>query len=407
MITVTDVLAELPALRDWLDELYRDFHAHPELSSAETRTTARIHELLEADGYAVQRIGGGVVGVLRNGDGPTVLLRADIDGLPVTEQTGLAYASTQTALDADGSEVGVMHACGHDVHLTALLGASHLLAATREPWSGTVIALFQPAEETASGAAAMVADGLVDKVPRPDVALGQHVLTYPAGHLGTTVGPVMTIADSIEITLYGTGSHGSMPHLSVDPVVMAASVVQRLQGIVARELPPSASAVVTVGSVHAGTKSNIIADRAVLLVNTRAYSERTRNHLLAAIERIVRAESQASGAPREPDFVYYDQFPLTVNDAEITGRVREAFDARFGAERVFDMSPLPASEDFSHIPDAFGVPYSYWGLGGQPSGAPHHANHSPFFAPVRHPTLETGTEALVVGALAFLDAPRD
>lgn len=402
MTAVTEVLAPLATTRRWQEDLYVQLHQHPELSLHETRTAAEIQRRLTDFGYDVTPVGGGIVGVLRNGDGPTVLMRADIDALPVTERTGLPYASTDTTVDDDGNTVGLMHACGHDVHITALLGAAQLLATARDPWRGTFIALFQPAEETAAGAAAMVDAGLTDTIPRPDVAFAQHVLGYRAGYLGLIAGPMLSCADSIRITLFGSGTHGSMPQLGVDPIVLAAAVVQRLQGIVARELPPGERAVVTVGALNAGTKSNVIPDRATLLVNTRVYSEQTRTTVLRAIERIVRAECEASGSPEPPTFEYYDQFPLTCNDPATTARVRAAFEQHFGTDRVFTMDPQSASEDFSRIPDAFGTPYTYWGLGGFPPGAQAAPNHSPFFAPVQQPTLTAGTEAAVVAALAYL-----
>ncbi|MEV7972897.1 amidohydrolase [Cellulomonas sp. NPDC089187] len=402
MTAVTEVLAPLADTRQWQEELYVHLHQHPELSSHETETAAEIQRRLTSFGYDVTPVGGGVVGVLKNGEGPTVLMRADIDGLPVTEQTGLPYASTATTVDDDGNTVGLMHACGHDVHITTLLGAAELMAKTRAPWSGTFIALFQPAEETAAGAQAMLDAGLTDVIPRPDVAFGQHVLGHEAGRIGITPGPVMSCADSIKITLYGAGSHGSMPQLGVDPIVLASAVVQRLQGIVARELTPGERAVVTVGALNAGTKSNIIPDRATLLVNTRVYSDEVRAKVLGAIERIVKAECEASDSPKPPTFEYYDQFPLTSNDQATSEKVRAAFDAHFGTDRVFTMEAIAASEDFSRVPDAFGTPYTYWGLGGFPAGAKAAPNHSPFFAPVQQPTLTAGTEAVVVAALAYL-----
>lgn len=361
---------------------------------AELETGAEIARCLESLGYEVQRIGGGVVGVLRNGDGPTVLFRADIDALPVQEATGLPYASKRP---------GVMHACGHDIHIVCALGAAEVLAGSRDTWAGTYIALFQPGEETAEGARAMVADGLVDRVPRPDVALAQHVLTAPvAGKVATAPGPVLSAGDSIRITIHGQGSHGSMPHLGVDPVVIAAAVVLRLQTIVSRVLAPDEFGVVTVGSVQAGAKSNIIPAEATLLVNTRAYDEHVRDRILEAVERMVRAECAASGATQEPTFEFYDQFPMTDNDAAVTARVRAALEGGLGADRVEDLPRIPASEDFSVIPDAFDVPYTYWGLGGFTAGQTLLPNHNPGFAPAIQPTISTGTEAAVIAALAWL-----
>ena len=404
MTSTEVVLNGLDSTTAWQEALYVHLHQNPELSLLETQTAAEIAERLRSFGYEVQHIGGGVVGVLANGEGRTVLVRADIDGLPVVEATGLTYASTKTAVDATGATVGVMHACGHDVHITAALGAAQLLANARDAWSGTYLAVFQPAEETAAGARAMVSAGLVDRVPKPDVAFAQHVLAAPpAGEVATASGPVLSAGDSIRITVFGKGSHGSMPHLGVDPVVLAAAVILRLQTIVAREIAPGQFGVVTVGSVQAGSKSNIIADRAVLLVNVRTYDLAVRDKVVAAIERIVRAECAAAGSPQEPSFEYYDQYPLTSNDAGVTEVVTAAFERYFGSDRVRHLDRVPASEDFSIIPDAFGVPYTYWGgLGGFLPGMPVFPNHNPAFAPAIRPTLCTGTEAIVVAAMAYL-----
>jgi hippurate hydrolase len=403
MTSADEVLDGLDRIRAWQEDFYRDLHSHPELSGHESRTSDAVAERLAAWGFEVHRPGGGVVGVLANGTGATVLARADMDALPVTELTGLPYASTQTAVDETGATVGVSHACGHDVHVTCLLGAAELLAGRRDRWGGTFVALFQPAEETASGANGMLEDGLAERIPRPDVAVAQHVLGLEAGMIGTTVGPVMSAGDSVRITLFGKGSHGSMPHLSVDPVVLAASVVLRLQTIVARETRPGEFAVVTVGSSIAGTKSNIIPDRAVLLLNVRTYDEAVRHHVLEAIERIVRAECEGAGSPELPTFEYYDQYPLTSNDANVAARVGAAFGEHF-PERVVDLGRVTASEDFSRIPDAFGTPYFYWGVGGFAADVDAPPNHSPFFAPLVQPTLDTGTSALVVASLAYLGA---
>ena len=400
------VLAPLDSELGWLRETYMQLHRHPELSLEEHETSKTVEEKLTAFGYSVTRMGGtGVVGVLANGDGPVVLARADMDALPITEATGLPYAS---AVD------GTMHACGHDLHVVALLGAAKLMADGRGAWSGTYIALFQPAEEIGAGAKAMVDDGLLTQVPRPDVALAQHVMPMPAGTVATTAGPVLSAGDSLKITVYGTGAHGSMPHMSVDPVVLASSIVLRLQSIVSRETKPGDFAVVTVGALNAGTKSNIIPDRATLLLNIRTYDNQVRTRVLAAIERIVGGECAAAGSPREPDFEYYDQFPLTSNDAAVTEQVRTAFSAHFGPDAVHRAEPQTASEDFSRLPDAFGVPYTFWLLGGADHDAYRvaaakgtvsqdiPANHSPFFAPVIDPTLSMGVQAQVVAALSYL-----
>jgi amidohydrolase len=401
-MAVSDVLGALERTSRWQEELYAHLHQHPELSMEETQTAAEIERRLSGFGYDVQRVGGGVVGVLVNGEGPTVLMRADIDALPVTEETGLPYASKATAVDASGATVGVMHACGHDVHITAALGAAQLLADARGAWSGTYVALFQPAEETAAGAQAMLDNRLAERIPHPDVALAQHVLAYPAsGEVGTRPGPFLSAGDNLKITVFGKGSHGSMPHLGVDPVVLCAAIIGRLQGIISRELEPGVFAVVTIGSVQIGTKSNIIADEGVLLLNMRTYDEGVRQQLRAAIERIVRAECEASRSPREPTFEYYEQYPLTDNDPDVTARVHAAFEAYFGPERVKRLDRLTASEDFSRLPVAFGAPYTYWGFGGFAAGTQSYPNHSPFFGPAMQPTLRTGTEAAVVAALSF------
>ncbi|MDQ0756230.1 amidohydrolase [Arthrobacter sp. B3I4] len=400
------VLAGLDAELGWVRDAYTELHRHPEVSRQEHATSKIVQDKLAAFGCAVHRIGGtGVVGVLVNGDGPTVLARADMDALPVTEGTGLPYASTVP---------GVMHACGHDLHVATLLGAAKLMADGRDAWSGTYIALFQPAEEVGAGSQAMLDDGLVTKVPRPDVALAQHVMPLPAGTVATTEGPVLSAGDSLKITVHGKGAHGSMPHMSVDPVVLAASIVLRLQTVVSREVKPGEFAVVTVGALNAGTTSNIIPDRATLLLNVRTYDSQIRLGVLAAIERIVKGECAAAGSPLEPDFEYYDQFPLTSNDPSVTARVRAAFTAHFGPDAVHAAKRQTASEDFSRIPDAFGVPYTFWLIGGADPDAYRAAaaqgtvaqdipaNHSPFFAPLMDPTLSVGVRTHVVAALSYL-----
>lgn len=412
---VDSVLAGLEGLRGWQEEFYRDLHQHPELSNQERRTAGRVAERLRSAGYEVHEgVGGtGVVGVLRRGDGPTVLLRADMDALPVREATGLPYASTVTATDGEGAEVPVMHACGHDVHVTCLLGAAQLLADGRDAWRGTLVVVFQPAEEIGEGARAMISGGLGDLVPRVDVALGQHVGPLPAGTVATHAGPALAANDSMRIILQGRGGHGSLPQATVDPVVLAAAVVLRLQAVVAREVEPGDPAVVTVGRLVAGTKSNIIPDRAVLELNIRTYSETTRAAVLDAIRRIVTAECAASNCPTEPEFALYDQMPLLDNDAEVTGRVAAAFTEFFG-DRAGPGPRLTASEDFSSIPDGLGAPYCYWMLGGTDPDRYREAeqagriaqdipvNHSPAFAPVIQPTLDTGTQTLVTAALVWL-----
>lgn len=402
-MAVSDILATLDETNVWQEELYKHLHQNPELSMQETQTLAEIVKRLKSYGYEVIEIGGGCVGVLENGAGPTVLFRADIDALPVVEMTDLPYKSTKTATTADGERVGVMHACGHDMHVACGLGAAELLARHREHWSGTYLALFQPGEETAAGARSMVDAGLTSAVPTPDVALAQHVLAAPqSGHVATQPGPVLSAGDCLKVTVFGKGSHGSMPHLGVDPVVLAAAIVTRLQTVVSRVIAPGDFGVVTVGSLQAGAKANIIPDRAVMLINLRAYDLAVREKIIAAVEQIVTGECQAAGAPQPPTFEYYDQYPLTDNDAEVTDQVTRALVEHFGVDRVHDLGRLPASEDFSHIPDAFGVPYTFWGFGGFTPDQEALPNHNPGFAPAIQPTLRTGTEAAVAAVAAFL-----
>lgn len=397
------VLATLGAVVPWQEQLYAHLHQHPELSMQEVETAAEVTRRLESFGYDVQQVGGGVVGVLANGEGPVVLFRADMDALPVAEATGLPYASTRTAVDTEGNRVPVMHACGHDLHVVAALGAASLLAEHRDAWSGTYVALFQPGEETAAGAQSMVDDGLVGRIPRPDVALGQHVLATPlAGQVATAAGPVLSTGACVRVKVYGRGSHGSMPHLGVDPVVLAAAIVTRLQTVVAREIAPGDFGVLTVGCLQAGNRANVIPDDATLLLNIRAYDLAVREQLLAAIDRIVQAECAAAGSPRPPDIELYESYPLTDNDPEVTATVTAAFRTHFGEHRVTHLDPVPASEDFSVLPDAFGVPYCYWGFGGFTADQDPVPNHNPGFAPAMQPALTTGTEAAVVAALAFL-----
>ena len=404
---VKKFLGGLASTQTEREALYKHFHQHPELSMQEHATAERIVKELESSGIRVTRVGEtGVVAVVDNGEGPVVAMRADIDALPVKEASGKDYASTATQVDAKtGVEVPVAHACGHDVHLMSLLTALQAFNEHKDQWSGTFVGVFQPAEETAEGARAMLEAGLEQAMPRPDVYLGQHVLaSLPGGHVGTRRGPVLSSAFSVKVTVHGKGSHGSMPELGVDPVVLASTIVMRLQTIVSREVAAKETAVVTVGAIHAGTKSNIITDSAELLINTRAYSSEVSEHLKEAIERIVRAECVAARSPKEPEFTYYDRYPLTDNDGDATDTVREAFDAYFGDESC-DLDPVPASEDFSIIPDALGVPYTYWGLGGFADMSKAVGNHNPAFAPDLQPTLDRGTEAVVVAASAWLTVP--
>jgi hippurate hydrolase len=411
----TTILANLPGLLPEIEALYKDVHAHPELSMQESRTAEIAAQHLRHNGYDVATGIGktGVVGLLRNGEGPTVMLRADMDALPVREATGVDYASTVTAKDATGSLTPVAHACGHDMHVAWLAGVTALLAKQRDAWSGTLMAVFQPGEETAQGAQAMIDDGLFQRFPKPDVVLGQHVMVGPAGTVAGSAGPITSAADSLQIRLFGRGAHGSMPQASVDPVVMAAAVVLRLQTIVSREIAAADAAVVTVGVLQAGTKENVIPDEAIIKLNVRTFDEGVRKHVLAAIERIVNAEAQASGAPRAPEITSLDHYPLNVNDKQASDRVADAMRHHFSPDRVRHTGPAPASEDFGCFGTEWNAPSVYWFVGGTDPELYAKAraegrindlpvNHSPLFAPVIHPTLQTGIEAMVVGAMAWL-----
>jgi hippurate hydrolase len=410
-----NVLAGLSAILPELETLYKDVHAHPELSMQEERTAKIAASHLTGSGFEVTTGVGktGVVGVLKNGDGPTIMLRADMDALPIRETTGLDYASKVIATDAEGNSVPVAHSCGHDMHVAWLIGVSTLFARQRDGWRGTLIALFQPGEETAQGARAMIDDGLRERFPKPEVVLGQHVMVGPSGSVAGSAGPITSAADSLQIRLFGRGAHGSMPQASIDPVVMAAATVMRLQTIVSRETAASDSAVVTVGVLQAGTKENVIPDEAIIKLNVRTFDETVRKHVLDAIARIAKAEAAASGAPREPEITPLDRYPLNVNNKEASDRVAAALRAHFGADRVRHTGPAPASEDFGCFGTAWDVPSVYWFVGGTDPNLYAKAkaegrinelpvNHNPAFAPVVHPTLETGVEAMSVAALAWL-----
>jgi hippurate hydrolase len=413
----TSILQHLDTLLPDLETFYKDVHAHPELSMQETRTAGLAADRLRAAGFEVATGVGntGVVGLFRNGNGPTVMLRADMDALPVEEATGAPYASKVQSTDPEGKAVPVMHACGHDMHVSWLAGATALMAQARDAWHGTLMAVFQPAEETAAGAQAMIDDGLFRRFPKPDVVLGQHVMVGPAGVLGGRTGAITSAADSLQIRLFGRGAHGSMPQASIDPVVMAAAVVLRLQTIVSREIAAAESAVVTVGALQAGTKENVIPDEAIIKLNVRTFDEGVRKRVLAAIERIVDAEAAASGAPKPPEITPLDRYPLAVNDAAASKRVADAFRQHFSPERVHETGPASASEDFGSFGAEWGVPSVFWFVGGTDPDVYAKAkaanrinelptNHNPRFLPVIHPTLATGVEALVVASQAWLAA---
>jgi len=400
----------------WAD-VYRDVHAHPELGFAETRTAGIIESHLVSMGFEVTTgVGGtGVVGLYRHGEGPIVLVRADMDALPVLEATGLPYASTQLSTDAAGNQAPVMHACGHDMHVVCLLGACERLAASPDTWSGTLMAVFQPAEELGDGARAMIDDGLYARFGNPVVVLGQHVAPLPAGVIGLHVGAAFAAADSLTVTLHGQGGHGSRPEACVDPVVMAAATVLHVHTIVSREIPAGEAAVVTIGTMHAGTAVNIIPDRAELGFSIRTFSTDVRDRVLAAIERIAVGEATAAGAPALPDVELTGSFPVVINDEAACARTRPALQSL--SRVIVDPGPVTGSEDVGLLASAAGAPCVYWLLGGADPASFDGAttteevaarsrdlpsNHSPMFAPVIEPTLSIGIGALTATARTWL-----
>jgi amidohydrolase len=400
-----------------LESIYEDIHANPELSMQERRTAGIAANWMREQGYEVtEGVGGtGVVGLMRNGEGPTVMLRADMDALPMKENTGLSYASTKTGTDpSSGRRTGIAHSCGHDMHVTWLMGATRILAENRDKWRGTVMAVFQPGEETGEGARAMVEDGLTKRFSKPTVALAQHVLPLPAGQTATRSGLFLSQSDSLRVTLFGRGGHGSSPETTIDPVVMAAATVMRLQTVVSREIGMTDNAVVSVGSLQAGSSANIIPNEAVLQLNIRTFNDQVRNEVLSSIKRIVNGEAMASGAPKPPEInTLPGEFPLTINDEDATRKLAEALRQRLGADRVRPTGPTSASEDFSVIPRAWNVPSVYWAVGGidpqkyaeaEKAGRLHElpSNHSPEFAPVISPTLRVGIDAMLAAAGAWL-----
>ncbi|MDI2033199.1 amidohydrolase [Paenarthrobacter nitroguajacolicus] len=389
-----------------LHALYRRLHAHPELSMQEHATAQLIEEQLDSLGVEHFRCGGtGVVGIMRNGSGPVVAFRADTDGLPIEEATGLEYASTDKGT-LDGAEVPVMHGCGHDTHVASLLGAAQILVGNRDAWAGTLVLIFQPGEETAAGALAMLDDGLWDRAPRPEVVFGQHVMPRPVGTVSISSGPVAAMADSLRVTVHGQQSHGSQPQDSIDPIVMAAHMVTRLQTIVSRELDPRKSAVVTVGTFHAGLKENIIPASAEFTLNIRTFDEDVRGQALGAVRRIIEAEAAASGAPT-PQIEELYRFPQCFNDPDAVPSVLEALRGALGVESVEVTPPMMGSEDFGHLGTAIGVPSVFWMFGGTPAsvfegpGAVP-VNHSPFFAPELEGSLAGGVSAAVAVLLSRL-----
>jgi amidohydrolase len=403
---VTAATAEVDAAYPAAYALYVDLHEHPELSGYETRTAGKLAVDLRSLGYTVtERVGGtGVVAILRNGAGKTVMLRTELDALPVEEQTGLAYASKVHAKDAAGREVPVGHMCGHDLHISALVATAGIMARSRNSWRGTLILIGQPAEETISGASAMVRDGLFTRFPRPDVLLALHVGNeLPAGEVGITPGIYDSNADSLRITVYGKGGHGSAPHTTVDPIVIAARTILALQTIVSREVKPGEFAVVTVGYINAGTKNNIIPDRAELGLTVRTYKADVRKTVLEAIPRIANAEAQAAGAPRAPTIERYETTDAVYNDPALTQRLRTVLEGALDKSNVVTEEPITASEDFSVFVGQ-GIPGFYLTLGGadpqkyeaaKAAGTRLPSNHSSLFAPDVDPAMHTAISAEV------------
>ena len=401
------IAAEVQAAYPRSEALYIDLHQHPELSFHETETAAKLANELRQLGYEVTTGVGrvGVVGVLKNGAGPTVLLRTELDALPVTENTGLPFASTVRTKDDAGNDVGVMHACGHDAHMAAWVGTARIMAANRGQWRGTLVLIGQPAEEIVSGAKAMIADGLLTRFPRPDFALAVHDdARLPSGIVGYHAGPILTNADAVTITIFGRGGHGARPDATVDPIVIAARTVLALQTIVSREISPFDPAVITVGSIHGGTKNNIIPDEVKLLLTVRSFTDPVRQHLLSAIDRIAKAEAAAAGAPREPLIERALPANALVNDSALTRRVAAVLVRELGAAQAKDTPPEMASEDFSEFQLA-GVPTLMLRIGAvehakydaaMKSGGPLPSLHSSQFAPDREPTIKAAMLAEVL-----------
>jgi amidohydrolase len=397
-----EVEAVYPAAHD----LYIDLHQHPELSSHETQTAAKLAARLRSLGYEVtEGVGGtGVVAILKNGAGPTVMLRTELDALPVEEKTGLPYASKVHTKDDSGRDVPVMHACGHDLHMASLVATAAIMAHSKDTWHGTLMLIGQPAEETISGAKAMIADGLFTRFPKPDVGIALHVGNgLPAGQIGITPGIYNTNADSLRITIYGKGGHGSAPQATIDPIVIAARTVLALQTIVSREVKPGEMAVITVGYIRAGTKNNIIPDQAELGLTVRTYKAEVRKQVLAAITRIAKAEAVAGGAQQETLIEHYESTDSVYNDPHLADLLRSPLEAALGKDNVITTDPITPSEDYAFFVEQ-GVPSLYMSLGGadpqryaesKTSGNLLPSNHSPYFTPDVDPALHSGIRAEV------------
>lgn len=416
---VKDRLAAVDKLLDAeakdLVALYQHLHANPELSLMETKTSARLADEMRKAGYEVtERVGGnGVVAVLKNGPGPVVLIRTDTDGLPVTEQTGLAYASKVRMKDRSGTEVGVMHACGHDIHMTCWVGTARVLAASKASWSGTLVMIAQPAEEIVAGAKAMLEDGLYKRFPKPDFALALHAdpLT-PAGVVGYTEGLALANSDTVDIVVKGKGGHGAAPHQTIDPVVLAARIILDLQTIVSREVNPLDPAVVTVGSIHGGTKHNIIPNEVKLQLTVRTTTNAVRDQVLKAIERIAKAAAVGARAPEPEVRVSLEEFtPATFNDVALSKKTGALFREVLGADNVKERRPLMGAEDFGRYSQG-GVPIFMYFLGTiskerfdesqKDGGKPLPGMHTDSYAPVPEPSIRTGVRTMSLAAMNLM-----
>ena len=405
---------------------YKALHAAPELSRQEAQTSAQLAAELKAAGYEVtEHIGKyfvpaykgyGLVGVLKNGPGPTLLIRADMDALPVAERTGLPYASTKRTKNEAGVDVPVMHACGHDIHVTALVGVARVMGKLKDRWSGTLVLLGQPAEETIDGATAMLRDGLYDRIPKPDVALALHDMSVtPAGTIGLTPGYALATSTQMDVIVRGVGGHGSQPQDAKDPVVLAANIIMQLQTVVAREISPFDQAVLTVGTIHGGTKRNIIPDEVKLELNLRAYKDEVRQHMIDAVARISRAAALGAGMPEDRlpivSVLENEYAPALRNDPALTARLRPVFERALGAENVREVPPIMGSEDFGRFGLDGKIPVLMFWVGAitaerlaeaKRTGVPVPSNHSPLFAPVPEPTIRTGIVAMSAAALELL-----
>lgn len=405
--------AEVNAIFPEAKELYLDLHQHPELSSHETQTAAKMADKLRSLGYEVtEHVGGtGVVGIMKNGAGPIVMLRTELDALPVEEKTGLPYASTVRTKDEKGNDVAVMQACGHDLHMSSFFGTAAIMAKSKDTWHGTLMLIGQPAEETITGARAMLEDGLFKRFPKPNMGVAMHDTNFmPAGQVSVRVGAMATNADSLKITIYGKGGHGSAPDATIDPILIAAKTIESLQSIVSREVHPGEMAVVTVGYIRGGTKNNIIPDSVEMGLTVRSYKQDVREHILKAINRIVAGEAAAAGVEKMPTVERYEYTDAVVNDEKLVAKLRPELASALGKENVTEIPPGTGSEDYSYFVNA-GVPSVYFDLGvaepknfadAKATGRKLPGLHSSLFAPDIDPALHTGIAAEVTALRTLL-----